>query len=62
MNDLDVGLRLLDHQIIGSKDELFGNVDNGVLEEVDGRLTLTGIVTGVPGLAPRIGGRVGGWR
>jgi len=61
MNDLDVGLRLLDHQIIGSKDELFGNVDNGVLEEVDGRLTLTGIVTGVPGLAPRIGGRVGGW-
>ncbi|HEU0286530.1 MAG TPA: PRC-barrel domain-containing protein [Nocardioidaceae bacterium] len=61
MNDLDVGLRFLDHQIVGDKDELFGNVDNGVLEDVDGRLTLTGIVTGVPGLAPRIGGRVGGW-
>jgi sporulation protein YlmC with PRC-barrel domain len=61
MNDLDLGLRLLDHQIIGSKDQLFGNVDNGVLEDVDGRLTLTGIVTGVPGFAPRIGGSLGGW-
>lgn len=61
MSDFDVGLRLLDRQIVGQKDELFGNVDNGVLEEVDGRLTLTGIITGVPGLAPRIGGRPGGW-
>jgi sporulation protein YlmC with PRC-barrel domain len=58
---LDVGLRLLDRQIIGQEDELFGNVDNGVLEEVDGRLLLTGIISGVPGLAPRIGGRLGGW-
>jgi sporulation protein YlmC with PRC-barrel domain len=62
MSDLDVGLRLLDHQIVGQEDELFGNVDNGVLEEVDGRLMLTGVITGVPGLAPRIGGRLGGWR
>ena len=58
---LDVGLRVLDHQIVGSQDELLGNVDNAVLEELDGVLTLTGLVTGPAGLGPRLGGRLDTW-
>jgi sporulation protein YlmC with PRC-barrel domain len=58
---LDIGLRLLDHQITGRNEELLGNVDNIVLEERDGALTVTGVITGPPGLGPRMGGRVQIW-
>jgi sporulation protein YlmC with PRC-barrel domain len=58
---LDVGLRLLDHQIASQKDELLGNVDNLVLQPIDDTLTITALVTGPTGLGPRIGGRLGGW-
>lgn len=58
---LDIGLRLLDHQITGRKEELLGNVDNVVLEDRHGRLTVTGLITGPPGLGPRMGGRVQVW-
>ena len=57
----DIGLRLLDRQLVGSEDELLGNVDNLLLELVDGRLTVTAIVSGPAGLGPRFGGRVDGW-
>jgi sporulation protein YlmC with PRC-barrel domain len=57
----DIGLSLLDRQLIGSKDELLGNVDNAVLETVAGELAVTALVTGPAGLAPRFGGRVEVW-
>jgi hypothetical protein len=57
----DIGLRLLDRQMIGNEDELLGNVDNLLLETVDDLPTVTAIVTGPAGLGPRFGGRVDGW-
>jgi hypothetical protein len=57
----DVGLRLLDRQLVGSKDELLGNVDNALLEAVDGDLAVTALVSGPEGLGPRFGGRLEGW-
>lgn len=57
----DVGLSLLDRQLVGSKDELLGNVDNAVLEPVDGELAVTALISGPAGLAPRFGGRVETW-
>ncbi len=58
---LDLGLRLLDHQLVDKDDALLGNVDNAVLRDDAGQLTVTGVVIGTPGLAPRIGGRPGRW-
>jgi hypothetical protein len=57
----DIGLRLLDRQMVGAEDELLGNVDNLLLETVDDRPTVTAIVSGPAGLGPRFGGRVDGW-
>jgi sporulation protein YlmC with PRC-barrel domain len=57
----DVGLSLLDRQLIGSQDQLLGNVDNAILEPVNGQLSLTTLVTGPAGLAPRFGGRTEVW-
>ena len=57
----DIGLRLLDRQLVGNEDELLGNVDNLLLETVDDQPTVTAIVSGPAGLGPRFGGRVDGW-
>jgi sporulation protein YlmC with PRC-barrel domain len=58
---LDVGLRLLDHQIVATDGELLGNLDNAVLEDVNDELALTALLTGPPAFAPRIGGRPERW-
>ena len=39
---LALGLRLLDHQILGREQEMVGNVDDVALEERDGRLVAVG--------------------
>lgn len=57
----DVGLRLLDRQLVGSQDELFGNVDNLLLESVEGELAVTALVCGPAALGPRFGGRTDVW-
>jgi sporulation protein YlmC with PRC-barrel domain len=57
----DIGLRLLDRQMVGAEDELLGNVDNLLLEMIEGRPTVTAIVSGPAGLGPRFGGRVEVW-
>lgn len=57
----DLGLRLLDRQLVGSEDELFGNVDNALLETVDGQLAVTALVCGPAALGPRFGGRTDVW-
>ena len=57
----DIGLRLLDRQMVGNEDELLGNVDNLLVETVDDRFTVTAIVSGPAGLGSRFGGRVVGW-
>ena len=57
----DLGLRLLDRQLVGSEDELFGNVDNALLETVDGELAVTALVCGPAALGPRFGGRTDVW-
>jgi hypothetical protein len=57
----DLGLRLLDRQLIGSQDELFGNVDNALVEQVDGELAVTALVCGPAALGPRFGGRTDVW-
>jgi len=57
----DIGLRLLDRQMVGNEDELLGNVDNLLVDTVDDRFTVTAIVSGPAGLGPRFGGRVDGW-
>ena len=57
----DIGMRLLDRQMVGNEDELLGNVDNLLVETVDDRFTVTAIVSGPAGLGPRFGGRVDGW-
>jgi len=57
----DIGLSLLDRQLVGSQNELLGNVDDAVLETVSGQLAVTALISGPAGLAPRFGGRIGIW-
>jgi len=59
--ELALNLRLLDHQIIGPEGELLGNVDNLLLEEVDGHWFVTSLMTGPAAAAQRQGGRMGRW-
>jgi sporulation protein YlmC with PRC-barrel domain len=54
-------LRLLDHQIVGDKGMLLGNVDNLEVREIDGRLIITGVISGPPGHGPRQPGLLGDW-
>jgi hypothetical protein len=58
---LDVGLRILDHQIVGGRDQLLGNVDNLELRETDTGLLVTSIVVGPGGLGARWPGRARHW-
>lgn len=54
-------LRVLDHQIVGPQDQLVGNVDDLEVREDQGRLVVTGILSGPAAMALRQGGRGGGW-
>ena len=40
----DIGLRLLDRQLVGNEDQLLGNVDNLLVETVDDRPTVIAIM------------------
>lgn len=58
---LDLALRVVDHQLVGPDGALLGNVDNLVLQEHEGRLLVTGLVTGPAGWGPRLPGSLGRW-
>lgn len=58
----DAVLHLLDRQIIDPDGRFVGNVDDLEISEYDdGRLVVTGILTGPGALGPRLGGRPGQW-
>ena len=58
---LALGLRLLDHQILGRDQEMVGNVDDVALEERDGRLVAVGLLRGPGAWARRQPGALGRW-
>jgi hypothetical protein len=58
---LALGLRLLDHQIVGREKEMLGNVDDVVVEERDGRLVAVGLLSGGDAWAERQPGSLGRW-
>ncbi len=58
---LELVLRLLDHQLVGSSGELLGNVDDLVLEAGPAGLAVTGLLSGPPAMARRQGGAGGRW-
>jgi sporulation protein YlmC with PRC-barrel domain len=58
---LSLGLRLLDHQILGREQEMVGNVDDVALEERDGRLVAVGLLRGPGAWAHRQPGALGRW-
>ena len=58
---LSLGLRLMDHQILGEEAEMLGNVDDVVLEERDGRLLATALLRGPGAWAERQPGALGRW-
>ena len=53
---LTLGLRLLDHQILGREQEMLGNVDDALLEIVVDRARAAAPSSGPAGLGPRFGG------
>jgi sporulation protein YlmC with PRC-barrel domain len=58
--ELDAGLALLDRQIVDSDGRMVAKVDDVELEQRDdGRIVVTGLLTGPGALGPRIGGAVG---
>lgn len=57
----DVGLHLLDRQVLGADDRLVGKVDDiELFIEDDGALVPTALLIGLPALLPRFGRRLGG--
>lgn len=58
---LALGLRLLDHQVLGREQEMLGNVDDVALEERDGRLVAVALVRGPGAWAGRQPGALGRW-
>ena len=58
---LALGLRLLDHQLLGHEQEMLGNVDDVALEESDGRLVAVGLLSGPGAWANRQPGALGRW-
>jgi hypothetical protein len=58
---LPLGLRLLDHQLLGEEQEMLGNVDDVALEERDGGLVAVGLLRGPGAWANRQPGALGRW-
>jgi hypothetical protein len=58
---LALGLRLLDHQLLGQEQEMLGNVDDVALEDRDGRLVAVGLLRGPGAWAHRQPGALGRW-
>ncbi len=59
-NGYDVGLHLLDRQVIGSDDRPVGKVDDiELIIEDDGGLVPSALLMGLPALLPRFGRRLG---
>ena len=58
---VDLGLRLMDHQVLGQDEEMLGKVDDVALEERGGRLVATGILRGPGAWAHRQPGALGRW-
>jgi len=56
-----VGLHLLDHQILDAEGGMAGNVDDLELDERDGELVVTALLSGAAALAERVEGRLGRW-
>jgi hypothetical protein len=56
-----VGLHLLDHQILDAAGGMAGNVDDLELDERDGELVVTALLSGAAALAERVEGRLGRW-
>lgn len=56
-----LGLRLLDHQILGREQEMLGNVDDVALEVCDGRLVAVAVLRGPGAWAQRQPGAPGRW-
>ena len=55
------GLHVLDHQIVDARGRMAGNVDDLELEERDGALVVTALLSGADALANRVEGRLGRW-
>jgi len=55
------GLHLLDHQIVDANGRMAGNVDDLELEERDGELVVTALLSGAGALGRRVEGRLGRW-
>jgi sporulation protein YlmC with PRC-barrel domain len=55
------GLHVLDHQIVDARGRMAGNVDDLELEERDGALVVTALLSGAAALANRVEGRLGRW-
>jgi len=58
---LPLGLRLLDHQLVGAEQELLGNVDDVALEEREGQLFAVAVLRGPGAWANRQPGAMGRW-
>jgi sporulation protein YlmC with PRC-barrel domain len=58
---LPLGLRLLDHQLLGRDQEMLGNVDDVALQERDGSLVAVGLLRGPGAWAHRQPGALGRW-
>jgi sporulation protein YlmC with PRC-barrel domain len=59
-NGYDVGLHLLDRQLVASDGRLVGKVDDvELVVREDGALTPSALLTGLPALLPRFGRRLG---
>lgn len=59
--EVDLVLRLLDHQMVGASGALVGNVDDLVLREDSSGLLVLGVVSGPGALGPRQPGLLGRW-
>src|SRR5215210_5904753 len=60
--DYDAVLHLLDRQIVDVDGMLVGKVDDvELVEDPDGALVPTGLLTGMAALLPRVGDRFGDW-
>jgi len=55
------GLHLLDHQIVDVDGGMAGNVDDLELEDHDGALVVTALLSGAGALGRRVEGRLGRW-